>query len=174
MRADERREAVLAVALPEFARGGLTGTSTEVIAQRAGISQPYLFRLFPTKKALFLAAVDLAFERILRAFRQAAGDLRGEEAVEAIGCSYQTLLADRDLLLTQLHAYAACDDADVRLTTRRGYRRLWEYVAETTNMSEEEMVEFFAHGMLMNVIAAMDLSSLDEPWARACMKQSAV
>jgi AcrR family transcriptional regulator len=55
--AGERRERVLEAALTAFAAGGLDGTSTQDIARRAGISQAYLFRLFPTKKALFLAVV---------------------------------------------------------------------------------------------------------------------
>jgi AcrR family transcriptional regulator len=53
--ADERREDILAVAMEHFGAGGYHGTSTENIAREAGISQPYLFRLFRTKRELFLA-----------------------------------------------------------------------------------------------------------------------
>src|SRR3954453_12202039 len=103
--AEERRESVLRAALPEFAAGGLSGTSTEVIARRAGISQPYLFRLYSTKKALFLATVDLCFARVRTCFEQAAEGREGQDALAAMGAAYGNLLADRDLLLAQMHAY---------------------------------------------------------------------
>src|ERR1700730_19444113 len=70
--ADERRTEVLKAAVAEFALHGLYGTSTEMIAKRIGISQPYIFRLFPSKKALFLAAIDQCFDRVEAAFRSAA------------------------------------------------------------------------------------------------------
>ena len=52
-----RREEILAAAFDEFAEHGLDGTSTDVIARKAGVSQPYLFRLFGTKKELYLESV---------------------------------------------------------------------------------------------------------------------
>src|SRR5579859_8026647 len=110
MSAAERREAVLEAAVAEFALRGLAGTSTEDVARRAAISQPYLFRLFPTKKALFLALVERCYQRIADAFTAAAGDRTGEEALEAMGEEYERLLGNRTLLLLQMHAYAACED----------------------------------------------------------------
>src|SRR5664279_4448109 len=93
--AEERREDVLKAALIEFAEGGLDGTSTDAIARRAGISPPYLFRLYPTKKALFVAAVERTFERVRAAFRDAAEGLSGMDAKEALADSYLTLLRDQ-------------------------------------------------------------------------------
>ena len=93
---DERREAVLDAALQEFAERGLHGASTEDIARRAGISQPYVFRLFGTKKALFTAVVARCFRETLEMFQRAAEGLRGEEALEAMGKAYvERLLTDR-------------------------------------------------------------------------------
>src|SRR6266704_3291068 len=114
MPAAERREQVLEAAVAEFAARGLAGTSTEDVARRAGISQPYLFRLFPTKKALFLALVERCFRRVEDAFTAAAGDLTGDEAMAAMGDAYERLLDDRTLLLLQMQAYAACDDPEIR------------------------------------------------------------
>src|SRR2546428_3922165 len=70
--AEERRAEVLQAAVAEFALHGLHGTSTEMIARRIGISHPYIFRLFPSKKELFLAAIDQCFDRVETAFRNAA------------------------------------------------------------------------------------------------------
>jgi AcrR family transcriptional regulator len=168
MTADERRESVLESALVEFAARGLDGTSTEDVAHRAGISQPYLFRLFPTKKALFLALVDRCFQRVAEAFTAAAADSVGEEALVAMGDAYEQLLDDRTLLLVQMHAYAACDDPDIRTATRAGFRALWLLVERLTGMSFERVTQFFAMGMLMNVAAAMDLPAVDERWTSWC------
>jgi AcrR family transcriptional regulator len=164
MSAEERREAVLEAAITEFAIRGLAGTSTEDVARRAGISQPYLFRLFPTKKALFLALVERSNQRIADAFTAAAGDKTGEEALTAMGEAYHQLLEDRTLLLVQMHSYAACDDPDIRATTRAGFKRLWTLVERVSGLPFDQIVSFFAMGMLMNVAAAMDLSAVDERW----------
>ena len=168
MSADERRESVLEAALIEFAARGLDGTSTEDVARRAGISQPYLFRLFPTKKALFLALVERCFQRIAEAFTAAAADRVGEEALEAMGEAYEQLLDNRTLLLLQMHAYAACDDPDIRTATRAGFRALWMLVERLTGLPFDRVIQFFAMGMLINVAAAMDLPAVDERWTSWC------
>ena len=173
MSAGERREAVLEAAVTEFAARGLAGTSTEDVARRAGISQPYLFRLFPTKKALFLALVERCFQRIANSFAAAAGDKTGDEALAAMGDEYERLLEDRTLLLLQMHAYAACEDPDIREATRAGYKRLWSMVERVSGLPFDQVVAFFAMGMLINVAAAMDLPAVDERWTSWCPKSPA-
>src|SRR6202167_3365739 len=170
MPAVERRELVLEAALAEFAAGGLAGTSTEEVARRAGISQPYLFRLFPTKRALFLALVQRCFDRLEETFTTAAAGLDGQDALMAMGGAYELLLDDRLLLQMQMQAYAACDDPEVRATTRAGFKHLWELVERLTRLPFQDVVDFFAVGMLMNVAAAMDLPAVDEPWTSWCPK----
>ncbi len=170
MSADERRELVLEAALSEFAVTGLAGTSTEDVARRAGISQPYLFRLFPTKKALFLDLVQRCFRRVEGVFTAAAGDAVGEEALGAMGHAYEKLLEDRTLLLLQMQAYAACEDPEIRAAARDGFKKLWMLVERLTGLPFERVVEFFAMGMLMNVAAAMDLPAVDERWTSWCAK----
>lgn len=169
MRAEERREAVLRAAVHAFAVGGLDGTSTDTIARRAGISQPYLFRLFPTKKALFLASVERCFDRVAEAFTAAADGLAGQEALDAMGAAYRGVLGDRDLLMHQMQAYAACHDDDVRAATRAGFGRLWGIAGAASGADEDALRQFFAFGMLMNVVTAMELESADSWWAVACV-----
>jgi AcrR family transcriptional regulator len=164
MTAGERRESVLEAAVTEFAAGGLKGTSTEDVARRAGISQPYLFRLFPTKKALFLALIERCFRRVSETFTKAAEGLSGEAAMTAMGDSYEQLLEDRTLLLLQMQSYAACGDPEIRSATQAGFKKLWLMVERITGLPEDQVVTFFAMGMLMNVAAAMDLPSVDERW----------
>ncbi|MGH3007192.1 MAG: TetR/AcrR family transcriptional regulator [Gaiellaceae bacterium] len=166
--AEVRREEILEAAVKEFAQGGLHGTSTEDIARRAGISQPYLFRLFGTKKELFVASSRRCFGRVLAAFQEAADGKRGDEAMRAMGNAYAQLLADRDLLLGQMQMYAACTDPEVRDAARAGFAELFRYVESVTGASTAEIRDFFARGMLMNVAAAMDLPQIcgeDNSWA---------
>jgi AcrR family transcriptional regulator len=170
MSAEERRESVLEAAVADFAARGLAGTSTEDVARSAGISQPYLFRLFPTKKALFLALVERCFQRIEAAFTEAAGERTGEEALEAMARAYDQLLEDRTLLLLQMQVYAACEDQDIRDAARTGFKRLWALVERLSGVPYEEVVSFFAMGMLLNVAAAMDLPPLDERWTTWCSR----
>ena len=157
--------------LVAFARGGLHGTSTEEIAAAAGISQPYLFRLFGTKKALFVATVERCMADTLELFRAAAGDLRGEEALAAMGDAYvEMVTGDRTRLLAQMQAYAACDDPDVREAMRSGYGTLHLFVETVSGLDAETVARWFAKGMLLNVIAALDLWGSRDPWARRLLE----
>src|SRR5919201_5100429 len=111
--AKERREEIVDAAFAEFAQKGLHGASTDAIARRAGVSQPYLFRLFGTKKELFIAALHRCFRVTLETFMRAAEGKRGEEALLAMGQAYWEMVQDRQKLRMQMHAHAACDEADI-------------------------------------------------------------
>ena len=174
MSAEERRDAIVAAATEEFATGGLVGASTEAIARRVGVSQPYVFQLFGTKKELFLAVVRQCFQRMRLGFERAAredlADLPpGHDTIlDVIGAEYMRLLADRTSLLVQLQAYAACDDPEVRAAVRDEYARLYRFVASASGAPNWALRAFFAEGMMMNVAAAMDLESVNEDWAANC------
>lgn len=169
--ADERREAIIEAAREEFACRGLHGASADEIARKAGISQPYLFRLFGTKKELYLATVERCFARTLERFQAAAEGLSGERALEAIGAAYGDLLAEDPIMLRgQMQAYAACDDPAVREVVREGYGRLYEYVERVSGATPDVVASFFAGGMLFNVMASMGLDKKPEPWAGRLMR----
>ena len=168
--AAERREDILEAAVVVFAAHGFEGASTEDIAKAAGISQPYLFRLFGTKKELFIAVVRRCFERTRLAFEDAAkgfvpgGNPLCDSVLDAIGQSYMELLADRTVLLLQLQAYAACSDPDVRGVVREEFGRLHRRVAELSGASGLELHHFFAEGMLLNIAAAVEFEGKPKPW----------
>ena len=164
--AEERREALIEAASFEFARGGLHGASTDDIARRAGISQPYLFRLFRTKKELFLAVVDRCFDATTAVFDQAAAGVEPAGRLEAMGMAYCELLRDRSRLMMQMQTYAACDDPDVRDLVRKRYGALVRFVEEISGAGEEAVSAWFATGMLLNVAAAMDLATVDDGWVK--------
>src|SRR5579875_3450629 len=119
--AAERRDALIDAAVHEFAHGGLHGTAVDRIARRVGVAQPYVFSLFGSKKELFLAAVERGFELIADTFTKAAAEFDPAIALpdtglkQAMGHAYTEMLAsDRDYLMLQLQAYAACDDDEIR------------------------------------------------------------
>jgi AcrR family transcriptional regulator len=172
--AGERREEILDVALAEFAAHGLDGASTDAIARAAGISQPYLFRLFGTKKGLYLASAERCLDDTYVTFRAASDGLTGEEALEAMGKAYKEMITDDPRRLkAQMQAYAASDDPDVRAVVQQGFGRLVE-LAESKGVPPERVARFFALGMLINVMMAMNLYELDRPWAKrlveSCLK----
>jgi AcrR family transcriptional regulator len=176
--AAERREAILQEALVEFADKGLAGASTDAIARRAGISQPYLFRLFGTKKELFVATVERCLRETLEMFHEAAAGLSGEDALKAIGEAYmRSITEDPVKLRGQMQSYAACQDDDVCAVVRKGYGELVEFVERVSGVAPQRIVRFFGKGMLLNVIASMHLLTADEPWARrllaACQESEA-
>jgi AcrR family transcriptional regulator len=165
--AAERREQILEAALAEFAAHGLVGGSTEAIARAVGISQPYVFRLFGTKKELFMASIERCMRGTLDMFSTASAGLKGEEALHAIGEAYTERLAtDPTYLHAQMQAYAASDDPQIRGVVRTGYGELVEYVERVSGLPPDRVSHFFAKGMLLNVVASMDLLGADEGWAQ--------
>ncbi|HTR89366.1 MAG TPA: helix-turn-helix domain-containing protein [Solirubrobacteraceae bacterium] len=175
--AAERREELICAAVAEFAKGGLHGTPVERIARRVGVAQPYVFSLFQSKRELFLAAIERGFQRVADTFRRAAAEYEAgtafadcEDSLQAIGRAYKDLLArDRDSLMLQLQAYAACEDELVRARVRRRYAELAALAKELSGAEDERLDDFFRHGMALNVAAALGVQELSVscPWMAA-------
>jgi AcrR family transcriptional regulator len=165
MSGTERRSQVLAIAAGEFAERGLHGASIEVIAREADITQAYVFRLFGTKKALFLELVGAAFDRFSDGMAEAAAGASGLGALALMGAQYYEALADRTVLLLQLQGFAACGNAEVRDLVRARLSRMWDTVANATGLDPVTVKSFLAFGMLLNNAAALDVDDVAEPWA---------
>jgi AcrR family transcriptional regulator len=167
--ADERRAEIVALAIEQFALGGYKGTSTDAIAREAGISQPYLFRLFKTKRELFLACNEVSESRILETFRAAADGVPKAGVLAAMGRAYVELLADKTGLLFQMQSYAACSDPVIQARVRAGYVMLVDEVTRLSGAQRGEVFQFFSYGMLLNVVASLDLQAIADrtDWAQA-------
>ena len=164
MSAEERRDQVVRAAVAEFSVRGLEGTSTSDIAKRVGVSQPYLFRLFPTKRDLFIAAVQYGVTQVCDVFTKAAEGKYGHAALAAMGEAYQDLLlADRQLLNMQLQQFAACHDPEIQAAVRGAMQGLWQHMDNLSGAPVAVRVDFLAKGMLCNVIAAMGRDDKDDP-----------
>jgi AcrR family transcriptional regulator len=166
--ADERREEVLRAAMHVVGTRGLYGTPTLEIAQAAGISQAYLFRLFPTKLSLFLAVLERSFQQIHDSLERAGRAARaaGEPVLRAMAEAYLALLQDPGIVLVQLQGQAAASEPEVRAALRRGFAALLDMSERESGASPQEIQRFFARGMLCNVSAAMQIYELDEHWAQ--------
>ena len=152
-----RRAEVIDAALVEFGQYGYSGTSTSMIASRAGIRQPYIYALFENKRALFLACHDVLNDQIRETFRQSfdPGD-SPYERLRKMGLAYLGLLHDDPRMLCHLQIFAAAGSADLREPVREGFDRLFNDVVEISGGTREEVAKFFASGVLLNALAALD------------------
>ena len=149
---------MLAAAIAEFAEFGYHAARTAGIAERAGISQPYIYALFPNKKVLFLACLAQVGELIRTAFASAVRPTsEPREALSLLGAAYRKLLVDRDVFRCQLQGHAASSDPEIQAAMRAGYLRTFELVQELTGASTEQVSRFFAAGQLLTVGAVLDL-----------------
>ncbi|WP_224388334.1 TetR/AcrR family transcriptional regulator [Pseudonocardia sp. ICBG1293] len=171
VKSDQRREAVLDAAIACFARRGLYGTTTQEIADRAGISQPYVARLFPGKEALFVEAVRRVSRLLSEALRAHATrigspDTGRDGALRATRAAWAGIIGDRDVLRFLLQANCAATEPSVGAAVRACYASQVALVGELLGGDEQVVRHWFADGMLDTVVAALDLQETDEPWAR--------
>src|SRR3954470_7754801 len=154
----ERRELVLAAATRAFSRGGYAGTSTDAVAKEAGVSQPYVVRIFGTKLELFLEVLERSCDRIRQAFgavlAEGPFDPDNDEDWGRLGLAYTELLRDRDLLMVMMHGFSGGNVDEIAACSRQGMGRIFATVM-STGCTEERAEEFVAQGMLLNVMLSM-------------------
>lgn len=163
--ADARRDQVLDAATHEFAARGYHAASTAAIAKLAGISQPYIYALFPNKRDLFLAAHARMIDGLRTAFLEAArGGDDAEDRLHLMGAAYRPLVdANRDQLLLQLQGHAAAGDPEIGPVVAAAFKALFDDVWRASGAPEEEVARFFACGMLINVTTALGLPEIAAP-----------
>ena len=156
--AAERRALVLRAAMRAFARDGFAGTSTDAVAREAGVSQPYVVRIFGTKLDLFLEVFTTATDGVARAFGEVleAGpfDPESDDDWERLGAAYTQLLADRDLLLVLMHGFTASSTPEIGSRARRSMGDIYVQILRT-GCTPEQARDFVAQGMLLNVMVAI-------------------
>lgn len=168
---EERRESVIRAAITEFARGGYAGTTTEAIARRVGVSQPYLYRLFRDKRTIFLAAAVRCIEQTRRVLQEAAQNAPPGEAHMAMAAAYQSLVADRESLLMQMQTYVAVASAEAAgdhefgAPIRAAWRDWWASMETALGGGTAETTGFAAYGMLINTLLSLGFSTEDRVWS---------
>jgi AcrR family transcriptional regulator len=171
MSAEDRRDSVIRAAMSEFAHGGYNGTSTEAIARRVGVSQPYLFRLFPNKQAIFLAAAEFCIDTTREALVTAAKDVAQDEKLEAMAQAYQKLIHDDpERLLMQMQTYVAVaaaealGDREFGEAVRERWQELWDAVHLELGADVDETTTFLAYGMLINTLVSLGFPAGHRNW----------
>ena len=148
--AAERTEQIVCAAVTAFSSSGYAGTTTDDVARLAGVSQPYVIRLFRSKQRLFVAAVEHACGRIETAFRSSgATDLAG------LGDAYDVLLTQREVLGMLLHGFAASADPEIGDLVRARFGRIYALIRDMTGAEPGEVAGFLGTGMLLTVLSAM-------------------
>jgi AcrR family transcriptional regulator len=168
MSAADRREAILAAAVEEIALQGFAGATTADIARRAGISQPYIFRFFPTKKELSIAVIDRCISRVISDWERALPE-PGETRLQTLGRTYvESLSTRRPELMVHLHAYASAEDPDIAAAMRHHLSRIYRYVIHLLERDGheapyQEAGAFLSRGFLINAAMAVGLESVLTP-----------
>lgn len=155
-----RREQILAAASRVFGERGYVGATTDQVAREAGISQPYVVRMFGGKENLFVAVLDRALGKLMDAFNGALSDAkaRGEnrdETMARMGSAYADLIRDRGILLSLMQAFIAGHEPVIGARARDGFMQIYTLLRNQAGMEPDQIVDFLAHGMLFNVLIAM-------------------
>ena len=155
---EERKQHVIDAAVEEFAATGFNATSTTTIAKRAGISQPYIYALFPNKRDLVVATYKRCCDDIrLRFLKAADSESDPAKKLDRIAEAYNEFLQSKSRLLVLLHAFAAAADPELHDEIRASYMKLFEDVEKAAGVPRDDFARFWAIGMYMTIGAAMDL-----------------
>lgn len=163
---------MLRTAISAFAARGFYGTTTVEVARHAGISQAYLYRLFPDKEALFVAVIEhcsLRVRECLAAGAAAATSADPAAVLDAMGAAYARLITDRDLLRVLMQATCAASEPAIGDAVRAHYAKQIEYVRAASGAGDEEIQLFVARGLLCDLTVAVDAEASDTRWARTLL-----
>jgi AcrR family transcriptional regulator len=166
--AEARSSAVVSSAVTEFARTGYLGTPIASVAAHAKISPAYVFKLFPSKERLFVAALDHCFELVVAALERgadAASSHSPHDVLDAMGLAYAELIADRELLMLQVHAQSAADIPEIGESLRRGLERVTTFASSRSRADDKSVQRFIAYGQLCHLIVTAGLDSQSGAWA---------
>jgi TetR/AcrR family transcriptional regulator len=158
MASDERRLLVLEAATAVFGQRGYAGTTTDQVAIAAGVSQPYVVRMFGTKEKLFLAVLQRALDTLMGAFRRALADDPTGDIGHRLGLAYADLLTDRGLLLSLMHGFVLGADPEIGRVARCGFLEVYAFLKDDVGMSPAQASDFLAHGMMLNTLVGLRMT----------------
>ncbi|MEV8253600.1 TetR/AcrR family transcriptional regulator [Rhodoglobus sp. NPDC076762] len=166
--AELRRPLVAAAALSEFAREGFHGTTIADVAREAHISPAYVFKLFPGKEALFVAALEACFDEVIAALSRGADAAPNQTPVgvlDGMAGAYAQLIGDRRLLSIQVHAQSITHIPEVGAGLRAGLARVTSFAKDRSNGSDADVQRFMAYGQLCHLIVTAGVEGETRPWA---------
>jgi TetR/AcrR family transcriptional regulator len=166
MRSEDRRELILDAATAVFGERGYFGATTDAVARAAGVSQPYVVRMFGTKEALFLEVLERALDTLMKTFARALTDTSplpaglDDTPPLRIGRAYADLLIDRGLLLSLMQSFMLGADPVIGPVARAGFIRVYTFLREEVGMTPQDADVFLAHGMMMNTMVGLRMADL--------------
>lgn len=182
----ERREQILAAASLVFGERGYFGATTDQIAKAAGISQPYVVRMFGSKENLFVEVLQRSLDKLLDSFQETIDQWRADgspavapdgqkaphredghgEIARRLGLAYVSLIEDRGILLSLMQAFGMGNDQAVGGRARAGFIAIYRMLREDVGFGADETRAFLAEGMLLNTLLGLRLP--DEYGQDAC------
>jgi AcrR family transcriptional regulator len=160
MKSEDRRELILEAATRVFGDTGVVGTTTDQIARAAGVSQPYVVRMFGTKQKLYLEVLGRALAMLKATFRAALAEGSGDDRGHRLGMAYARMTADDSgLLLSLMHAFVLGGEPEIGYAARCGFLEVYELLRDEAGFDAEEATRFLAYGMLMNTLIGVHMSA---------------
>ena len=174
----QRREQILAAASQVFGERGYAGATTDQVAHAAGISQPYVVRMFGTKENLFLEVLERALNKLKTAFRavlaepRSQGDDAADLLAQRLGATYVGLIEDRGILLSLMQAFITGHDPIIGAKARAGFLQIYRILRDEAGFEPDVIREFLADGMLFNTLLAIRLPDIfdDDEAAQELMR----
>ena len=160
MKAEDRRELIIQAATAVFGDYGYYGTTTDQIARAAGVSQPYVVRMFGTKERLFIEVLERALAMLLTTFRAALAEPSEQPARVRMGLAYINLLSERGLLLSLMHSFVLGSDPVIGEVARGGFLQVYEFLRTEVGMTADEAGQFLAGGMLSNTMIGLRMTDM--------------
>ncbi|MDT3428834.1 AcrR family transcriptional regulator [Paenibacillus forsythiae] len=166
-RSANRKSDIISAAIEVFAETGYFRATTAQVAERAKISQPYIFRFFSTKEALLLTALEVSWTRIIDSFRKVVESASPEQLETDLIRAYEEILNTyQNEVLLQMQAQTIREDS-IREAMRGGFREVRRMVLDAFRAAgipnaEERTMLFLARGMLCNISAALLMPELME------------
>ncbi|GAA1442498.1 TetR/AcrR family transcriptional regulator [Leifsonia poae] len=158
----ERREQILAAASLVFGERGYFGATTDQIAKAAGISQPYVVRMFGSKENLFVEVLARALDKLLVTFNATidgwkADGSPADQIGRLLGTAYVNLIEDRGILLSLMQAFSMGHDPVIGAQARKGFIAIYTLLRDDAGFEPERVRTFLAEGMLLNTLLGLRL-----------------
>lgn len=174
--AAERREQILHAAARVFGSRGYSGATTDLVAQEAGISQPYVVRMFGGKDNLLVAVLERAKTRVLEALRQVIVDSPNGEVHElapAMGQAYVDLIEDDTIQMALMQGFLLGHHPVIGPCARRGFTDIYRLLRDEAGFGPVTAREFLAQGMLINTLLALRMPAEHDadPTARELVEE---
>lgn len=163
MSASERRASILSAAALVFGAHGYVGTTTDQIARAAGISQPYVVRMFGTKERLFMEVLEVARAALVEGFRKAIADHAADPSrtvVDRLGEAYLELTVRGTVHQVLMQAFVLGAEPEIGRKAREGVLGIWRLLRDEAGLDLEAATDFFARGMLINMLLGTGMPML--------------